>query len=252
MASLVIGQRMLKPELSIYPTSSERIEIVPADFERQWMNETPNRFAYRCTPLSIANASGWQLLNPLEFEAEWDGTDSKDAITITAPKKLDIVKQNVMSHFGCGILTFQTGYIFRTSPGWATWVRGMPNTYKEGIFALDGVVETEWLPFIFTMNWKFTKPGKVRFEKDEPFCFVTLVPHAAMDDIEPKVKVMDQKLFNDYVDWSNGRNRFINKLEENDPKAIKQGWQKNYVQGERMTGEKATHHVSKRRLNPFS
>lgn len=243
---------MTKPELSIYPTSSEKIEIVPANFERQWMDDTPNRFAYRCIPLSIANASGWQMLNPLEFEAEWDGTDGKDAISITATKKLDIVKSFVMSHFGCGILTFQTGYIFKTPPGWATWLRGLPNTYKEGIFALDGVVETDWLPFTSTMNWKFTKPGKVKFETNEPFCFITLIPHQELDNMQPQIKVMDQKLFNDYVNWTGSRNRFINKLENNDSETIKQGWQKNYVQGETMTGEKATYHVSKRRLNPFN
>jgi len=243
---------LTKPELTIYPQSSERLEIVPADFERQWMDETPNRFAYRCIPLSIANASGWQVLNPLEFEAEWNGGDGKDDIKITAPRKLDVVKNNVMSHFGCGILTFQTGYIFRTPPGWATWVRGIPNTHKEGIFALDGVVETDWLPFIFTMNWKFTRPGKVKFEEKEPFCFVTLLPHVEMDTIEPKVRVMNQKLFEDYVNWSNSRNKFIGKLEDGDPKAIQQGWQKNYVQGQNMSGERATYHVNKRRLKPFS
>ena len=30
---------------------------------------------------------------------------------------------------------------------------------------LAGVVETDWLPFPFTMNWLFTQPGRVRFEK---------------------------------------------------------------------------------------
>lgn len=241
-----------KPELTIYPISSERIDIIPASFEREWMDNTPNRFAYRCIPLSIANASGWELLNALEFEAEWDGTDGKDAIKLSAPAKLDVVKDNVMTHFGCGILTFQTGYIFKTSPGWATWVRGSPNKHKDGIYPLDGVVETEWLPFTFTMNWKFTKPGKVRFEKNEPFCFVTLLPHSIMDDIEPRIKVMDQKLFNEYTNWSNKRNNFIGRLENNDAKTVQQGWQKNYVQGETMSGEKAEHHISKRKLKSFS
>ena len=235
---------MLKPELSIYPQSSDRIQIVPADFQRQWMNDTPNGFAYRCLPLSIANSSGWQLLNPLEFEAEWDGSDRQDGIKITAPRKRDLIDQTVSSHFGCGILTFHTGYIFRTSPGWATWVRGIPNTHKEGIFALDGVVETDWLPFVFTMNWKFTKPGKVKFEQDEPFCFVTLLPHMEMDSIEPKIKVMDQKLFENYHAWSASRTKFNERQEP--------GWQKNYTQGQTLSGEKATYHVTKRKLKSFS
>ena len=35
---------------------------------------------------------------------------------------------------------------------------------------LVGLIETDWLPFPFTMNWVFTRPGRVRLEKGEPFC----------------------------------------------------------------------------------
>ena len=35
------------------------------------MDATDDRFAYRCIPLSIANASGWELLCPVTFEAWW-------------------------------------------------------------------------------------------------------------------------------------------------------------------------------------
>ena len=58
----------------------------------------------------------------------------------------------VISHFGSGVLTFHAGYLFRTPPGWAVWARGAPNTVKDGIVPLDGLVETDWLPFTFTMN----------------------------------------------------------------------------------------------------
>jgi hypothetical protein len=58
----------------------------------------------------------------------------------------------VAPHFGHGVLTFTTGYMFRTSPGWALWARGSPNAFKDRIVPLEGVVETDWLPFPFTMN----------------------------------------------------------------------------------------------------
>jgi hypothetical protein len=44
---------------------------------------------------------------------------------------------------------------------------------KDGIQPLVGLIETDWLPFPFTMNWIFTRPGTVKFEKGEPFCFIT-------------------------------------------------------------------------------
>ena len=54
------------------------------------------------------------------------------------------------------------------------WAMGPPNHIKDGIQPLVGLVETDWLPFPFTMNWIFTRPGRVRFAKGEPFCFITL------------------------------------------------------------------------------
>ena len=35
------------------------------------------------------------------------------------------------------------------------------------------------------MNWRFTRPGKVRFEAGEPFCFITLMPAVAIEGVTP-------------------------------------------------------------------
>ena len=118
-------------------------------------------------------------------------------------------------------------------------------------YPLDGVVETDWLPFIFTMNWRFSKPGKVKFEKGEPFCFLTLMPHSVLDDIEPTIEIMDGQFAKEYSEWAASRANFNHNLEKHDSETVKQGWQKNYVQGSSATGQKAEHHVSKRKLNPF-
>ena len=37
-------------------------------------------------------------------------------------------------------------------------VSGPANTPKANIYALEGLVETDWAPMSFTMNWKFTVP----------------------------------------------------------------------------------------------
>ncbi len=78
-----------------------------------------------------------------------------------------------------------TGYLFRTRPGWDLWTGGPPNHIKDGIQPLAGIVETDWLPFPFTMNWLFTRPGRIRFDKGEPFCFISLTPHRALEQVQP-------------------------------------------------------------------
>ncbi|WP_315766548.1 MULTISPECIES: DUF6065 family protein, partial [unclassified Bradyrhizobium] len=48
-------------------------ELVPGRAERTWMEATGQRFAYRCTPLTMANSTGWELLCPADIQASWNG-----------------------------------------------------------------------------------------------------------------------------------------------------------------------------------
>ena len=79
-----------------------------------------------------------------------------------------------MSTFGSGILTFTIGYLFRTAPGYNLHVRGPANSPKDGIVALEGVVESDWTEAAFTMNWKVTRPNHpVVFEENEPIAMIS-------------------------------------------------------------------------------
>jgi len=156
-----------------------------------------------------------------------------------------------VSHFREGIVTFHTGYIFRTPPGWAVTCGGPPNWPKDGIYALSGLIETDWLPFPFTMNWQMTRKGKVRFEKDEPFCFITLSEHRRLDAIQPKIKTLksDAKLSADYKAWNTSRNDFILRLNAGETQATQSGWQRHYMKGEKASGITVeADHDTKRRL----
>ena len=139
--------------------------IVPGQGRREWMDAFQDRHPYRCLPLTMANCSGWEILCPIGLTIEWDGGLMEENIRITGDEPWPPVKNVADSHFRRGIVTFHTGHLFRTDPGWSVWTMGPPNEPKDGIYPLQGVVETEWLPFPFTMNWQMTRPGKVRFEK---------------------------------------------------------------------------------------
>ena len=105
------------------------------------MDEANKRWPNRCLPLLVANESGWVLLNPVAFQATWDGAPSPEAVSIdfgdTDPRPFP-----VSSHFGHGVVTFGIPYIFRTSAGWNLLARGPANWPKEGIAPLEGLVET--------------------------------------------------------------------------------------------------------------
>ena len=183
--------------------------LVPGQTDRKWMDDFGDRHPYRCLPMVVANTTGWDILSPYSFTAWWTGGPSMDDIQIraddgTAP---EVLNRTVTSHFTRGVLTFHTGYLFRTEPGWDLWTGGSPNHVKDGIQALSGIVETDWLPFPFTMNWHFTRPGYISFKKDEPFCFIMPVPHNGYEDVQPVVKKLVEEtplLANASWDWGGG------------------------------------------------
>lgn len=234
-------------DLTCYQISENPCRIVPGRSDRQWMDETDQRFAYRCLPLSIANAMGWEMLLPSRVVARWNGGSRLEDIEVETggPGRL------ASSHFGHGVLTFHVGYLFRTDPGIGLWARGVPNLPKDGIAPLEGIIETDWLDFTFTMNWKFTRPGEVAFEKDEPFCFITPVEYRALVGVVPRIlPIADEPdLKMRFEGWRDARLDFNARLARNDPDAVRQGWQKWYMRGQNSNGGAAEpRHLSKLRL----
>jgi hypothetical protein len=228
--------------------------IRPAPAKRDWMDGTPESFAYRCLPLDIANAHGWELLNPCAFDACWNGQTDTGAVTIR-PQSEAPVANAATSLFGQGIITFHVPGIFRTPPGWNLWIGGSPNQPKDGIYPLTGVVETDWSPFTFTMNWRFTRPNHwVHFDAGEPICFFFPVQRALLDDIKPVLAPIDAEpgLRDRFQDWSKGRDAFVLRMANAPPPAPADKWQKHYYRGVDMSEKQQIEdHRTRLRLKPF-
>ncbi|KQY89830.1 DUF6065 family protein [Brevundimonas sp. Root1423] len=240
--------------LECFPTMPAPPRIVPGRPDREWMDAFSGRHPYRCLPLTIANASGWEILCPFGFEATWNGDPGADAIKVTADAGATFVDHFVKSHFSRGALTFHAGWLFRTSPEWALRASGIPNSFKHGLAAMEGIVETDWLPYPFTMNWQFTAPGRVRFEKDEPFCFITPVAHRRLEAFRPVRRSFDAdpRLAEQYANWTTARTRFNDSIAAGDPSAVKQAWQRYYFRGQHPDRQDLPEvHINKRRLKPL-
>ncbi|MBR9823525.1 MAG: hypothetical protein GYB51_21280 [Rhodobacteraceae bacterium] len=246
------GMSLPVPELTAFHVRDDPAPLVPAEARRPWMDATQDRFAYRCIPMSIANATGWEILAPVGFSVRWSGGTGKEALAVSAlhPEEAGQVASFVGSHFGHGILTFRPGYLFRTSPGWALWVRGAPNCPYGLLQPLEGLVETDWLPLGFTMNWRFVQPGALQIPAGERLCFVTPVPHAVLGEITPQVRDLseDPELQARHESWSESRRSFISDLDARQPEAVRQGWQRHYLQGDSQGGPPPGYHVTKRRM----
>lgn len=236
--------------LILYPTSGIRPEVRPAPVARAWMDETPQGFAYRCLPLNIANAHGWEVLCPSAFEATWNGGLRPADVQV---RPLDNNGWPALAHFGAGVITFHLGYLMRTEPGYDLWVGGPANAPKDGIIPLAGVVETDWAPYAFTMNWRFTRPNcTIRFERGEPFCSFFPIPRELLEQVTPEIRDLedDPDTQAAYTAWSAKRGQFLADMPQPGSEAQRQGWQKDYFRGVTPDGRRTVDtHRTKVQLN---
>ena len=222
---------------------------VAAPAIRAWMDATPDQFANRCLPLLIANQSGWLLLNPSTVRLRWDGSRSRGGLTVES----DDAACPVTSHFGQGIATWVLPYLFRTPPQWDLLVRGPSNCPKDGVYALDGIVEADWAVSTFTMNWQLTRPGlEVVFEEGEPYAMLVPQRRGDVERFHPLLRhARDSNgLADKHTAWANSRLAFNRDLAEGVLEDGGPGWQRDYFQGRTESARQAGHRTRVRIREP--
>lgn len=254
------GQDVEDAELTAFFAGREppQVEIVAADRRRDWIESMPQRWANRCLPLLIANESGWILRNPVAFTASWSGSAHPDGITISFDDVPRSLLRLVHSQFGYGVLTWSIPYLFRTPPGINLLARGPANDPKDGIAALEGVVETDWAVATFTMNWKFTRPDhEVSFAVGEPFCMLVPQRRGELESLVPRMRPFSDdpateshtRRWAEQRDQTHKRKFLANYSAEFENEWF--SWERDYFQGRFPDGTQAPEHQTKLKLRDF-
>lgn len=230
--------------------TDERAIIVPGDKARTWMDETPNEFAYKCLPLTMANMHGWAVYLTRQVRFVWNGGDGKDDI-----KVIDSGEDSCMSIFGSGIITFHIMHVIQTPQNYNLWIGGAPNFFKPGIQPLNGLYESDWSPYTFTMNWKITEPNRIfTFNPEvDPICFFFPVPRFLIEEFELIEKPLssNSNLYEQHEIFRKSRHDFINRTPE-EKQIDKSTWQKHYFQGKYPDGSKCPFdHQTKLKVSPL-
>lgn len=191
---------------------SEKL-VVPSSKKREWMDQPDLSYSYYCGPLVAANQLGYNIIYQNETEVIWNGGTEYSDI------KINHVKQGEHFctcdvHFEIDILTFNFPLLFQTPPGWGLLVSGPANNPIEGLYPLEGLVETNWLPFTFTMNFKIMEKNKlIKIKQYTPICRV--LPYPLNLNEKTTLSFFDlqdnKKLALDYNAWGEARDKFNEK-----------------------------------------
>jgi len=178
-------------------------QLRPSPPRRHWMDEL--QYSYKCLPLVMANQWGWQVLCPTDVVVTWDGSPAQTGLRIeVAPQFEPAIK----SQFGAGIITFSPPWLFRTPPGWNLYAKGPSNRWKANCVPLEGVIETWWLNYTFTLNWKLVEPGTVVFARGESLGQLVPVPHFTFEDaraLEAPIGLIEPIAAQELLKWQERR-----------------------------------------------
>jgi hypothetical protein len=225
--------------------------LAPGRPTRDWMDATPARGAYRCLPLAMANQCGWVVTCPVTFCARWNGKPEQSALTLRFPEGEGPNVGQIRSHFGAGIITFSLPWLFRTDPGVVLLVRGPTNIFKDGAAALDGLVETDWSHATFTMNWKLTRRNTdIWFKRGEPICMLQPYPVDLLERTAPQIRQLadDSEAQRGYELWRDSRSGALDER----TRTGQDVWQKDYMKGETVEGQRAPSHRTRLKVGEFS
>jgi hypothetical protein len=172
-------------KVTLTKTTQDAPEIRQSRIKREWMDNTYNKHAYQCLPMTYANVYGWELILPQDVVAQWDGGN-------TVPKILEGAeyKGRQIAYGGIiGMVSFSTGWAFGTEDGYETSIGGSPNYMVDGASPLSAIIPSSWWPDEFQMNWMINKIGEpVVFEAGMPFMFFNIFDSTVTNSVEFKVE----------------------------------------------------------------
>lgn len=139
----------------VQKVSSESANIEPLLATRDWMDETGERHAYMCFPLSVSNKLGWGISFPEDLSFVWDG------ITDTTSDHIKIIKGHRYLSAGRAnaTISFETGLIFRTDKQTTTLAMPVPNLFVRGAQCYTTLISTSFYMPALPIAWRLTEPN---------------------------------------------------------------------------------------------
>jgi hypothetical protein len=188
--------------LTLTKTHQNTTTIKQSRVKRDWMDNTHNKHAYQCMPMTLANVYGWEVQIEEDVVVQWDNEQS--APRILQGEYTSTGRRQAVSSI-TGMISLNVGWAINTDEGYSTWFTGSPNYFHDGAIPLTATLPTSWWPDETQMNWKLTKIGEpITFKAGDPFCFFTVYDNRVVENVDIKVKNLweDKELLQSRMNYS--------------------------------------------------
>jgi hypothetical protein len=120
------------------------------------MEDTPEKHAYMCFPITLTNRLGWGISFPEDISFIWDGIDDTTDTHVTILKG----EQYASPMRGSATVSFKTGLIFETDENTTMLTMPVPNQFIPGTQCFTTLISTSFYKPDLPIAWKVTEANK--------------------------------------------------------------------------------------------
>ena len=157
--------------LEVYKTNENTANIEQLPIKRDWMENTADKHAYKCFPLSLTNGLGWGISFPEDIVFIWDG------VSDTSGEHVKVISGNqfVYTERANATISFKTGLVFKTDENVSTLHMPTPNLFIDGIIPFTTLTSTSFFKGELPSAAKIFKPNiEIVIKANTPYA--TILP----------------------------------------------------------------------------
>lgn len=143
--------------LKAYKRHDDALIIEPLKVQRDWMDDTPGKHAYRCYPVTTANTVGWTLSVPYDISFIWDG------INDTSGDHIEVIKgiENTYTGRGQSSLSINSGIILTSEQDISVLTITPQNYFYQDFEVISSLISTSFLRTEFPLAIKARTANKL-------------------------------------------------------------------------------------------
>jgi hypothetical protein len=157
--------------VNAYVVPGAKVKIEQTRVQRDWMNLTDDRHAYKCFPIALANSIGYSISFLEDIEFIWDGiSDSSDT-------HVKIIKGDEFCSTSRGntTISFNSHVFFKTDEDVSMLSIVPPNYFIDGAIPFTSIISTSFHDDMLPIAWKITRPNvKIVIPAGTPV--ITVIP----------------------------------------------------------------------------
>lgn len=206
---------------------------------RDWMNETFDRHAYQCFPVSMANRLGWSISFDEDISFIWDGTTSSQDGHIKIIRGGDYVSTRRANN----TVSFDTGIIFSPEYNMSILTMPPPNVFIDGMQCMSTIISTSAIIGPIPIAVMVTRPNvEIAIKSGTPIATLLPLSLTELNSFVLKIK-NGQPSFMQDAEW----NRTVSKRGEASQKMNSRGeWTHFYRDAVDADGNKLGEHEVKK------